>query len=281
MKVGYMKILIIFLFATVIFLVWQNNGIVTTRHSFASKKLPYSFNGFKIIHISDFHNKNFYGRLTKKIKIENPDIIFITGDLIDRRKTNLKIATEFIKDIVEIAPVYYVSGNHEQLSEHYSELKEELKKLNVIIMDNFCKTINKDGSEIGLAGIADPTGRKKNEGYMYKNNSSYIRSDLEELTTNLKTEFNILLSHRPEHINVYKEFNFDLVFCGHAHGGQIRIPYVGGILSPDQGFFPKYSEGICNEDTTTMVVSRGLGNSSFPFRIFNHPELVAVTLIHG
>jgi len=276
-----MKILIFFtILIAVAFLAWQNNGIVTTRKSFSNKKLPYSFNGFKIVHISDFHNKNFHGRLTNKIKAENPDIIVITGDLIDRRKTNLKIATEFVKEIVEIAPVYYVSGNHEQLSVHYSELKKELKKLNVIIMDNSYKTIYKDDSEIGLTGVPDPTIRKNNEGYLYKNNGIYIRRDLEELTRCSKTDFNILLSHRPEHISIYKEFNFDLVFCGHAHGGQIRIPFIGGILAPDQGFFPKYSEGMCSEGSTTMVVSRGLGNSAFPFRIFNRPELVVVYLIH-
>ena len=276
-----MKALIFFIIVTVVFLVCQNNSIVTTRQSYVSKKLPDSFNGFKIVHISDFHNKNFHGRLINKIKAETPDIIVITGDLIDRRKTNLKTAIKFVKEAVEIAPVYYVSGNHEQLSVHYSELKEALKKSRVIIMDNSYKTIYKDGSEIGLTGVPDPTIRKKNDGYLYKNNGIYIKRDLEKLTRNSKTDFNILLSHRPEHINVYKEFNFDLVFCGHAHGGQIRIPFIGGILAPDQGFFPKYSEGMCREGSTTMVISRGLGNSAFPFRIFNRPELIAVSLIHG
>jgi len=273
-----MHIILFVLSLLVTFLVWQNNDVVITRHNYINKKLPNDFNGFKILHISDFHNKNFHGRLTNKIKLINPDIIVITGDLIDRRKTNLILATEFVKEIVKIAPTYYVSGNHEQLSEHYKELKEELKNLNVINMDNSYTKINKEDSEIGLVGIADPAINQNQNTYLFENSGSYIRSTLEDLNHDLKTDFNILLSHRPEQFNIYKEFNIDLVFSGHVHGGQIRIPFLGGILSTNQGFFPKYSEGMYKEGTKTMVVSRGLGNSLFPFRIFNRPELVVVSL---
>lgn len=263
-----------------IFLFWQNNGVVITRHNYINGKLPKNFNGFKILHISDFHNKNYHGNLTKLIKKINPDIIVITGDLIDRRKTNLNVAKDFIREIVKIAPTYYVSGNHEQLSVHYEDLKEILNDLNVINMDNSYIKLNKDGSEIGLMGIADPAIRKNKNNYAFKDNSSYIRSILKDLTDNVNTDFNILLSHRPEQISTYKEFDIDLVFSGHTHGGQIRIPVLGGILAPDQGFIPKYSEGIYKEDSTSMVVSRGLGNSLFPFRIFNRPELVVVNVFN-
>jgi len=273
-----LKYLILFISAVSIFLVWQNNDIVITKHNYTNNKLPNKFNGFKILHISDLHNKNFHGKLTNKVKEINPDIIVITGDLIDRRKTNLDLATEFIEKIVKIAPTYYVSGNHEQLSEHYIELKKELNNLNVINMDSSYTTINKEGSSIGLIGIADPAINGNEKTYIYENNEDYIRYSLNDLTKNLKTDFNILLSHRPEQINVYKEFIMDLVFSGHAHGGQIRIPLLGGVLSPNQGFFPKYSEGMHKEGSTSMVVSRGLGNSLFPFRIFNRPELVVVLL---
>lgn len=275
-----MKIYIIIFILSVIsiFLVWQNNGVVLTRHNYLNNKIPNSFNGFKILHISDFHNKNFHGRLANKIKRINPDIIVITGDLIDRRKTNLKLATEFVKEIVSVAPTYYVSGNHEQLSEHYKKLKEELYNSNVINMDNSYTIISKEGSEIGLIGIADPAIKSSEKTYLFENNDSYISSRLEDLTKDLKTDFNILLSHRPEQFNIYKDFNLDLVFSGHAHGGQIRVPLLGGILAPDQGFFPKYAEGMIKEGYTSIVVSRGLGNSAFPFRIFNRPELVTVIL---
>jgi hypothetical protein len=262
----------------VIFLVWQNNALVITRYNYINNKIPENLNGFKIVHISDLHNKNFHGKLTSRIKKINPDIIFITGDLIDRRKTNVAMAVKFVKEIVTIAPVYYVSGNHEQLSVNYKELKKELNNLHVIIMDNFYTKINIEGSEIGLLGIADPAINQNIKTYSIENNEAYMRNTLNELTHNLKTDFNLLLSHRPEHFEIYKRFNIDLVFSGHAHGGQIRIPFVKGILSPNQGFFPKYSEGMYREGVTSMIVSRGLGNSLFPFRIFNRPELIVVIL---
>lgn len=260
------------------FLFWQNNNIVITRYNYINSKIPDNLNGLKIVHISDLHNKNFHGKLTSKIQRINPDIIFITGDLIDRRITNVATAVKFVKEIVTIAPVYYVSGNHEQLSGNYKELKNELNNLHVIIMDNSYTKINIEGSEISLIGIADPAINQNEKTYPIENNEAYMRNALQGLTYNLKTDFNILLSHRPEHFEIYKEFNVDLVFSGHAHGGQIRIPFLGGILSPNQGFFPKYSEGMHREGVTSMVVSRGLGNSLFPFRIFNQPDLIVVTL---
>lgn len=273
-----LKYSILFISALFAFLAWQNNDVAITEHNYTNDKLPNKFNGFKILHISDLHNKKFYGRLTNKIKKINPDIIVITGDLIDRRRTNINSAMELIEDIVKIAPTYYVSGNHEQLSQHYTKLKEELNKFNVINMDDFYTAINKGGSEIGLIGIADPAINANEKAHLSENNVRYVISRLNHLTKNLKTDFNILLSHRPELLNVYKKFNIDLVFSGHAHGGQIRIPLLGGILSPNQGFFPKYSEGMHREGATSMAVSRGLGNSLFPFRIFNPPELVVVIL---
>jgi hypothetical protein len=262
----------------IIFLAWQNNGIVITKYEYANKKLPEKFNGFKVLHISDLHNKNYGERLINKIKKINPDIIVITGDLIDRRKTMINTAADFIDGIVKIAPTYYVSGNHEQLSKHFDELKTVLHKSNVIIMDNSYATLYKNGFSIGLIGIADPAINFGKKTYLKENNFSYVRDNITKLIKDINTDFNVLLSHRPELFSVYNELEIDLVFSGHAHGGQIRIPFVGGVLSPNQGFFPKYSEGMHSEGVTSIVVSRGLGNSVFPFRIFNRPELVLVTL---
>ena len=275
-----MKIYIIIFFVIaviILFLTWQNNDIVITKHENINNKLPKKFNGFKILHISDLHNKDFHGKLTTKVKEINPDIIVITGDLIDRRKTRINIAANFIQKIVKIAPTYYVSGNHEQLSEHYKELKNILYNLDVEVMDNSYITFMNEGVEIGLIGVADPAINKDVKPYKADKNANYMRNNIKKLINN-NVEFNILLSHRPELFDVYQEMGIDLIFSGHAHGGQIRIPFLGGLLSPNQGFFPKYSEGMHTEGTTSMVVSRGLGNSLFPFRVFNRPELVVVTL---
>lgn len=270
--------LILGILAGLIFLIWQNNHIIISKHNYTNSKVPDSFKGFTILHISDWHNKNFHGRLLKKMQTVNPDIILITGDLIDRRKPNLSLAEKFVGEIVKIAPTYFVSGNHEELSQDYGELKKILKDHKVIHLDDSYTTIRKGDGLMGLTGIADPITRKTKNISGYENNDSYVRKKLEDLGEHIKTDFNILIAHRPEQINIYKEFNYDLVFSGHAHGGQIRIPFVGGILAPNQGFFPKYTEGIHREGSTSILISRGLGNSLFPFRIFNRPELIVVEI---
>jgi len=261
----------------VVFLIWQNNDVVVTKYEYAGKRLPKGFNGLRILHISDLHNKNFYGRLCDKIEDINPDIIVITGDLIDRRRTNTPVAAELVKNMAKMVPVYYASGNHEQLSGRYSEIRDTLIELNVNVLDNSCILLNKNGDVISIGGIIDPSVNFSNKNYNPKRNTSYVKSSIKEAVEDKKL-FNILLSHRPEYFDVYEEEKVDLVFSGHAHGGQIRIPFLGGVLSPDQGFFPEYSEGMHSPGETTMVVSRGLGNSLFPFRVFNRPELVVVTL---
>jgi len=260
------------------FFIWQNNGIVITHYQYTNHKIPESFEGFIIVQVSDLHNKDFHGRLSKKIKEIKPDVIFITGDLIDRRNTKVDVAIQFIEEIAQTAPVYYVSGNHEQLSKRFDELKEKLNEWNVNIMDNSFVLLDQNGDKIGLMGIADPAIYQTERSYLQEDSSAYVRNSLEDLYRNVDTEFNILLSHRPEVYPVYEDMKVDLVFSGHAHGGQIRIPFIGGLIAPNQGFFPKYTEGIYTNGVTSMVVSRGLGNSLFPLRIFNRPELVVVTL---
>lgn len=262
----------------IIFFRWQNNSIVITNHEYRSTKLPSGFDNFTIVQISDLHNKDFHGELAKKVKEINPDIVVITGDLIDRRNTRIDIAVEFTREIVKIAPIYYVSGNHEQLSGEYNILKDELQMTNVQIIDNSQLVLNKNGDEIGIMGIADPAIHKGEDSYLWDDSIDYVKNSITGLLKGTDNKFNILLSHRPEQFNVYKDMKMDLVFSGHAHGGQIRIPFIGGLVAPNQGLFPEYTEGIYRDGSTSMVVSRGLGNSIIPFRIFNRPELVVVTL---
>lgn len=276
MKVTFIVFLVTILLS--IFFTYQNNAVSITEYNYVNEKIPKGFDGYKIMQVSDLHNKDYYGRLSKKIEKVSPDIIIITGDLIDRRNTRIDIAIEFIKEIVDIAPIYYVSGNHEQLSGNYDELKKELEKANVQIIDNSYIELNKDLDKIGLMGIADPAINQSEGEYLFESSSEYVKNSITDLYKNIDTDFNILLSHRPEQFSIYKEMNVDLVFSGHAHGGQIRLPLIGGIVAPNQGLFPEYTEGVYKEGPTSMVVSRGLGNSIFPFRVFNRPELVMVTL---
>ncbi|WP_058486519.1 metallophosphoesterase [Defluviitalea phaphyphila] len=273
-----LKLFALILASMGVFFYWQNNDIVITEYDYINSKLPKEFDEYKIVQVSDLHNKNYHGRLVKKIININPNIIVITGDLIDRRNTKIDVALNFIEEINDIAPIYYVSGNHEQLSNKYEFLKEKLEELNVNIMDDYYIELYKNKDKIGLMGIADPAINQKERDYLFASNSQYIRNSIEKLSDNINTDFNILLSHRPEEFEVYTEMKIDLVFAGHAHGGQIRLPFVGGLFAPHQGLFPKYTNGMYTLDETSMIVSRGLGNSIFPLRIFNRPELVVVTL---
>lgn len=251
------------------FLYWQNNGLMLTQMTYKGD-IPAAFDGCKILQVADLQNKVFGKNqepLIRKIEQSCPDIIVMTGDLLDRNRTDVDVAVDFIKDIVHIAPVYFVSGNHEHQSGEWDTLADALVEQGVTILNNGKSIIERNGETITLLGLAD---KKVNQHY---------DKILHTLMAGQEDSFNILLSHRPELFETYVKENIDLAFTGHAHGGQIRIPFLKqGIFAPHQGFFPKYTEGMHEKDGTVMVVSRGLGNSTFPFRIFNRPELIEVTL---
>jgi len=268
---------IVLLAGVILFLVWSNNSIVITEHNYKNNKIPSSLDDFKILQVSDFHNKKFgknQQKIMEKIKDISPDIVLITGDLIDRRKYNLDSAEDFIKQIAKIAPVYYSSGNHEAWSGKYDDIKKMLIKNEVTVLDNKAGTYNIGEESLNIVGLKDPAFLSSN--YLDGINTRGIEEFLSSYES--KNEFEIVLSHRPELLDLYEKYDIDIIFSGHAHGGQIRLPYLGGILAPDQGFLPKYDEGRYDKGNTTMYVSRGLGNSIFPFRIFNRPELVVVNL---
>ena len=279
MKFKHSKKLIIAVFViamTMIFIVWQNNDIVTSQIEYRSSKLPLEFDGYKVAHISDLHNKKF-GKdqepLLKELRKASPDIIVVTGDLIDRRRYNLETSMIFINGAVEIAPVYYVAGNHEAWSGEYRDIKSRLIEAGVEILDDRKIEIKKGDSRIEILGLSDPAFLTNNQ--RKGTDSSSLERNLKDLADN--SVFQILLSHRPELFNIYADENIDLTFSGHAHGGQIRTPFIGGLVAPGQGIFPEYTQGIHKKDKSSLVVSRGLGNSLFPIRIFNRPEVVLVT----
>lgn len=261
--------------AIAIFLFWSNNSITVSKHSVSPENLPDSFDGCRILQISDLHNKSFSGRLIEKIKEIAPDYIVITGDIIDFYHTKTQISVDFISEIVSVAPIYYVSGNHENRIDEYPEFKEKIKAMGVNVLENENVFLEKDGEKICLTGVNDLSffGRS----YLEENTIA-IAKTLSELFEQTDEKTSILLSHRPELFEIYVQAGYDIVFSGHAHGGQIRLPFVGGIFSPGQGFFPEYSNGIYESGKTKMIVSRGLGNSLFPFRVFNRPELIVCEL---
>ncbi|AOT71552.1 metallophosphoesterase [Geosporobacter ferrireducens] len=274
------KILVLLIAALAGFLYLQNNWIGVSKWELTFDKLPENFDGFKVIHLSDLHSK-FFGKnqqqLVTIIKKSEPDIIVITGDLVDRKHYDEQAALSLVHQAVKIAPVYFVMGNHEWWSGRFVNLEKQLVEAGVHVLRNNWQTIERDGQKIFVCGIDDPAAA----GSQYDENG-FIEEKLQETLTKIsKDSFRLLLSHRPEKMPLYTQYEVDLVLSGHAHGGQFRIPFVGGIVAPDQGFFPQYTSGVYRDRDTTMVVSRGLGNSIIPQRIFNRPEVIDIVLNWG
>lgn len=260
------------------FLRWQNNSIVINEIEFINNKIPKEFDGYRILQISDLHNKEFGSKqstLLSKIQEINPDIIIITGDLIDSNNTDINIAMDLIRESIKIAPIFYVSGNHESWSGSYEKLKSQLEENDVAVLDNQKVQLSRGNASIDIVGLSDPSFIQSDS--LEYDSNTYIEDELSSLTSE-NENFKILLSHRPELFDIYANSDVDLVFSGHAHGGQFRIPFIGGLIAPDQGLFPKLTEGIHIKNNTSMIVSRGLGNSIIPIRIFNRPELILVKL---
>lgn len=268
--------LLAFLIILWLFLEINNSWLQVTHYTVKSTKLPSAFQGFKIVQLSDLHDATFgekQNRLIKKVKKENPDIVVITGDFIDSNRYNLENSLHVVQELRTFTDVFYVIGNHEVAVNKVNEISAALKDLGVYVLRNESIVLEKNGEQIVIAGIDDPlasTGMGV---------SNATRSNIDLAMKDVQpNQFILLLSHRPEVFSVYVEKKVHVVFTGHAHGGQVRIPGIGGLYAPGQGWNPPYSEGIHNEGDTAMIVSRGLGNSIIPYRVFNRPEIVVTTL---
>lgn len=252
------------------FLYVNNHWLVTTELTHESDKIPASFDGYRITQITDLHDATFgenQSRLVKKVRATNPDVIFLTGDLVDSRRYNLQNSLQAVAQFVEIADVYYVTGNHEVALNKVDEIYAALTELGVHVLPNEAVVLERNGERITTLGIEDPLMGKA------------MDESIDEAMQNVEADrFTMLLSHRPERFETYVNKQVNLIFTGHAHGGQIRVPFIGGLIAPSQGVLPKYTAGTFEENNTKMVVSRGLGNSIFPFRVFNLPEIIVVEL---
>lgn len=252
--------------------------IQISEYIYVHAKIPAAFSGKRIVQISDLHSEDFSHHtrsLESCITACRPDIIVITGDLIDRRHFDLCVAQRLIKSAVRIAPVYFVPGNHEAWCKRYDEVKEMLLAEGVNVLENRQVSWTIGEESIILAGALDP-------GFLSaKRQRKIIDGAYTKQIFHLMTEkgFVILLAHRPEYAELYRSAGAGLTFCGHAHGGQIRFSFAkDGLFAPEQGIFPFYTNGIYEQDGAAMVVSRGLGKSLFPWRVGNPPEVVCVTL---
>ncbi|MCR2822609.1 metallophosphoesterase [Lederbergia panacisoli] len=275
MKRKLMK-LILFIAFVWAFLYINNNWLQTSEYEVKSERIPKAFDGISIVQISDLHDAAFGEkqlRLVTKVKKLNPDFVFITGDFIDSNRYNLQNSLDFVQQITPFTDVFYVTGNHEVAVNRIEEITKALEDAGVHVLMDETAEIEKAGQSILIAGVQDPLAKA------IAPPEETIAESLDEILIDEQNDsFKLLLSHRPEVFDVYAIKDIDVVFTGHAHGGQVRIPGIGGLIAPGQGWFPKYTSGIHENGRTHMVVSRGLGNSIIPFRILNRPEIVVLNL---
>ena len=283
---------IIFIFIGIFILMYlyikyNVNTLEVTKYVVENKKVPKEFDGYNIVQISDLHSKLFgenNKKLIQKIKSLNPDIVVVTGDLIDGENNNYNVALDFMKEISKLYRVYYIIGNHEQKSlikkykDEYKDYFNKLHQIDFVNLDNNKVEIVKGDSNINLYGLTVPYSCYK---YLFDNQetTSIDIGFLEEKLGKVDREqFNILLAHTPFYFDEYEKWGADLILCGHVHGGIVRLPLVGGLLSPDRKFFPKYDLGEYTKNKSTMIVSKGLGGSKVLIRVNCKPEIVNIKL---
>lgn len=242
-----------------------------SRYEVASQKLPESFDGFKIVQLSDLHGAEFGEdgmELVDKVGSLEPDMIALTGDFVTD-EGDLAAVKKLAGRLTELCPVYFVSGNHEFGSGLAIKVRNILERAGVKYLSNEYLTINRGDDEILLGGVEDPLA------YADMLSPDELAQKMNDAAPDA---FKILLGHRNYWMTEYPELPVDLIFCGHAHGGLIRIPGVGGLIGTDRRLFPDFDAGEYNNGRYTLIVSRGLGNSVPIPRVFNRPEIVCVEL---
>lgn len=267
-----------FIFLCLIFIILlvhgynENRSLDVDELTIRLPDLPDNLDQLKIVHLSDIHfpkNRIDPDQLIKETQKADPDVIFLTGDLIDRSASIEDVPlAELIRSLSQIAPTYSVSGNHETSSRQLDQWNDIMTENGSVLLENNTHIATLSGEKIAIMGVKDG------------NQTSMIplSEDIKELPI-------LLLAHRPEFFPSYTTDNPDIqpdvTFSGHAHGGQIRLPFIGGLFAPGQGFFPKYTSGVYSSSQNAdqkLVVSRGIGNSLFPLRINNKPHFIVITL---
>lgn len=249
----------------IVYYFWSNHTLTVTHHQIQLEKLPEALDGIKIVQLSDLHDASFGSnqkRLIQKVNGLSPDLVVHTGDFVDSKRWTLEENLAVIRGIE--APQFYVTGNHEAWSGRLDEVIAALEQEGVHVLRNEGIRLPLRGEALQIFGMDDPAVGEQSK--------HLVASEMQSL------DVSILLAHRPEAIESYRKLPVDIVFSGHAHGGQFRLPFIGGLVAPDQGFFPKWTAGMHEENEQYFVISRGLGNSIIPMRVGNRPEIVEVIL---
>ena len=255
----------------------SNRNLSVERCTIPLANLPAAFDGLRILQLSDLHGAEFgrdNQRLLQAAREAAPDLIVLTGDLLDSfRETPRDYAVTLTAALADIAPTYFVTGNHEWALPGTRELKEQLREAGAEVLDNRFTVLERPGASLVLAGIDDPNGFADQKA---------PEALAEEVRAACPGTCWLLLAHRNDRfMDQYSRLGADLVVSGHGHGGLIRLPFTDGLVSVERTLFPSYTAGFYQENGADLFVSRGLGNSGRTFRLFNRPELAVLTLCRG
>jgi predicted MPP superfamily phosphohydrolase len=268
----FLKIMAALIIICAALLLLGKYGLTVSRYELSSDNLPEGFYGFRVVQLSDLHGSEFgkdNARLVRAVEDEEPDIIVMTGDFIDENKNELPEVEALVKQLTGIAPVYYVSGNHDWASSDIEALARALDGAGAHYLQNDYITLERGGDSIVLCGIEDPNGR-----------ADMIKPDelVGAINSELPGSFVLLLAHRNYWVERYPDLGVDIILCGHAHGGIVRLPGIGGLIGSNAEMPAKYEAGVFESGRYSMVVSRGLGNSVAVPRFLNTPEIITVIL---
>jgi predicted MPP superfamily phosphohydrolase len=273
--VGKRKLMLIIALIAMFLLAAFYNGLVVRQYTIETERLA-AGESVRIVLVTDLHS-HIYGKnqtgIIALIKKQNPDVIALAGDIVDDQAP-IKGAEMFLTELKNIAPVYYVTGNHEFWSDDIANIKKTIRQYGITVLENNYEQIMINNASIIIGGVDDPEVVYEKPGYNWPEEILHAFSALQN-----KPDYKILLSHRPELVEIYRETCFDLVLSGHAHGGQVRIPFLlNGLYAPNQGWFPPYAGGMYNHCSLTHIVSRGVSYNPRLPRIFNPPEIVVVEI---
>ena len=257
---------------------WSNHALVTERFELRSLRLPAAFDGLRVVHLSDLHGGDFgpeNRRLTEAVSAEAPDLIVVTGDLVDEHTADpLGYAAAFGRAMTALAPTYFVTGNHEWATRRAEAVCDALEGAGVVCLRNETAALERNGGRILLSGLDDPNG------YADQKTPEQVAEEL--LAAYGEHDFRLLLAHRNDHFPTgYYRLGYDLTLCGHGHGGLFRLPFTDGLVGTNHDLFPSYTAGFYTVEGAELFVSRGLGNVGRTFRLFNRPEVAVLTLRRG
>lgn len=256
------------------FVYWQNFTLQVEPVELFFESLPPQFDGLRVAELSDLHGRSFGKnnvRLLRTLQKARPDMICICGDLFDE-KTDLTMLEPLLTGLTDIAPVYYVTGNHEWQVKNLREILQKMRAWGVTVLENEGRVLSRGGAEMVVAGVHDPCGP-----YDMKTPAALVR----ELRSAQGNDFILMLSHRNDELAMWSQLGVQLVLSGHCHGGVVRLPFAGGVFGTRRELFPEYDAGVYRQDGTTLFVSRGLGYTNVHFRLFNRPHVPIMILRSG